>query len=164
MESYLNILAKQLGNLLLQKNLRLVTAESCTGGGLSFHLTNIPGSSHWFERGFVAYSNQAKIEALGVSEKAIEAHGSVSKEIAENMATGAVKHSAANVSISITGIAGPDGGSDEKPVGTVWFGFAGSVFKHPQTFHHHFFGGREHVRGQAIQFAMGKLIELLNAN
>lgn len=103
-----------------RRGLNLTTAESCTGGGLSYWLTSVPGSSAWFERGFVTYSNAAKNEMLGVSTQILNDFGAVSKETAQAMAIGALEFSKADISIAITGIAGPDGGSPEKPVGTVW--------------------------------------------
>jgi nicotinamide-nucleotide amidase len=110
------------------RNLSLATAESCTGGGLSYWLTSVPGSSDWFERGFVTYSNVAKTDMLDVSMQTLNDFGAVSEETARTMAEGALRHSAADLSIAITGIAGPDGGSIEKPVGTVWIAWAGKNF------------------------------------
>ncbi|OGT37912.1 MAG: hypothetical protein A3F12_07170 [Gammaproteobacteria bacterium RIFCSPHIGHO2_12_FULL_38_14] len=112
--------------MLLKQHLKLATAESCTGGGLSFWITSIPGSSTWFERGFVTYSNESKIEILGVKTETLEKYGAVSRETAIEMAEGALKKSHANIALAITGIAGPDGGSKEKPVGTVWIALADS--------------------------------------
>ncbi len=117
-------LVEKLSVLLLKKNWKIVTAESCTGGGLAYTLTELPGSSAWFERGFVTYSNESKTELLGVPEAVITAYGAVSEETAKAMAQGALEHSHAQLAISITGIAGPQGGSEEKPVGTVCFGCA----------------------------------------
>src|SRR3990167_5136864 len=111
-------LAKELGTTLKPRGLLLATAESCTGGGLSYWITSVPGSSDWYERGFVTYSNAAKIEMLGVRSATLEKFGAVSEEIAREMALGALAHSKANVSIAVTGIAGPDGGTPDKPVGT----------------------------------------------
>lgn len=112
-----------------QKKWTLVTAESCTGGMISTAITDKPGSSAVLERGFVTYSNQAKIDCLGVSEKTLEKHGAVSKEVAEEMAKGALKNSKAKVSVAVTGIAGPDGGTSQKPVGLVYiaYGLKGGV-------------------------------------
>ena len=114
---------KQLATVLMDKGWMLATAESCTGGLIAAACTELAGSSNWFERGFVTYSDEAKIELLGVDEAAIAAHGAVSEVVARAMAFGAVRHSRARVSVAVTGIAGPSGGSREKPVGTVWFGF-----------------------------------------
>jgi len=112
------------GQLLKRHALRVAVAESCTGGLLSKRFTDIPGSSAWFERGFVTYSNESKHEVLGVPMELIEEHGAVSGEVAEAMAAGALKNSRADIALSITGIAGPDGGTEEKPVGLVYFGYA----------------------------------------
>ena len=111
--------AKRLSVLLLHNNINIVTAESCTGGGLAALFTEIPGSSQWFERGFVTYSNESKMELLNVQEKSLLRFGAVSEEVAREMAQGALVNSHADISVSITGIAGPGGGTDEKPVGTV---------------------------------------------
>lgn len=117
---------QSLTHLLTQQNKMIAVAESCTGGLLSGLLTEQAGSSKWFERGFITYSNLAKQQMLAVPFVLIEQYGAVSLEVAEAMATGALKHSAAQLAISITGIAGPDGGSKDKPVGTVCFGYANS--------------------------------------
>lgn len=137
----------------------LATAESCTGGGLSYWLTSVPGSSDWFERGFVTYSNDAKIDMLQVDPLIIETHGAVSEVTAIAMADGVIKLSRANLGIAITGIAGPDGGSSEKPVGTVWIAWSGKHFK---TFAQHFVftGDRQAVRLAAMTTALEKLNEL----
>ncbi len=116
--------AQRLGELCLRRGVRLVGAESCTGGLVAATLTAVPGSSAWFERAFVTYSNASKVELLGVATETLEAYGAVSEETAREMALGALKHSAAQWSYAVTGIAGPDGGSPEKPVGTVCFAFA----------------------------------------
>jgi nicotinamide-nucleotide amidase len=113
-------LAEQAGAALLAAGLRAVTAESCTGGGIAAALTDVPGSSQWFERGYVTYSNPAKIEDLGVAREALERHGAVSAAVAEQMARGALDASGADVAVAVTGIAGPDGGTLEKPVGLVY--------------------------------------------
>ncbi|MCA0402285.1 MAG: CinA family protein [Proteobacteria bacterium] len=117
-------LVLQLSLLLQQKQLMIASVESCTGGLLASFFTDLPGSSAWFERGFVTYSNLAKEEMLAVPKQLIIEKGAVSKEVAEAMAKGALKHSKASISVAITGIAGPDGGSEQKPVGTVWFAYA----------------------------------------
>lgn len=112
--------ASILGQQLLAKNWMLSVAESCTGGGLAQALTDIPGSSAWFDRGFVSYSNNAKVEMLGVNQNTLDCYGAVSQETALEMVAGALKHSHADLALAITGIAGPGGGSKEKPVGTVF--------------------------------------------
>ncbi len=139
---------------------KLVTAESCTGGGLAYHLTRLSGSSDWFERGFVTYSNTAKEEMLGVNPVILSTFGAVSEETAQEMAEGALRVSQGQVSVAITGIAGPTGGSVEKPVGTVWFGWAGVSFgtlceKHVIP------GNRDEVREKAVEIALTGLIKLM---
>ncbi|WP_028387803.1 CinA family protein [Legionella fairfieldensis] len=119
-----NNLLLELTHALRANQLKIATAESCTGGLIAGLLTELPGSSLWFERGFVTYSNLAKQEMLGVKDELIGSYGAVSKEVAEAMALGALSHSVADISLAVTGIAGPDGGSVEKPVGTVWFAWA----------------------------------------
>ncbi len=113
-----------LGEALRAKGLRLATAESCTGGMIAAACTSIAGSSDWFERGFVTYSNAAKTEMLGVDAALIAIHGAVSAEVARAMADGALVHSHADLSVAVTGVAGPGGGSRDKPVGTVWLALA----------------------------------------
>jgi nicotinamide-nucleotide amidase len=114
---------QQLAALLVERGWLLATAESCTGGLIAAACTELAGSSNWFERGFVTYSNEAKTELLGVDAESIKTHGAVSEVVARAMAFGAVRHSRARVSVAVTGVAGPTGGSKDKPVGTVWFGF-----------------------------------------
>lgn len=124
--SDLESLLKELSNLLIKKNLMLVTAESCTGGLIAASCTELPGSSRWFDRGFVTYTNEAKHDMLGVPVDLIEQHGAVSQQVVEAMAAGAHRKAGGNnrIAISVSGIAGPDGGTPDKPVGTVWIGFA----------------------------------------
>jgi len=153
-------LIEQISEKLKSHHWKLVTAESCTGGGLAYHLTQIPGSSAWYERGFVTYSNDAKEQLLQVKNQTLVQHGAVSAETASEMAVGALQNSQAQLSISITGIAGPDGGTKEKPVGTVWFGWAGKYIK-TETEMQLFEGDRTSIREQAIQFALAKIITLL---
>ena len=150
----------RLAAVLIEKKLKLATAESCTGGGIAQVLTDLPGSSAWFERGFVTYSNQSKNEMLGVSTDTLTHYGAVSMQVARQMAEGAIKHSRAQVSLAVTGIAGPGGGSDEKPVGTVWIAWAGmdkkTVYKK-----HQFTGDRHEVRQQTIDAAMIGMMDFL---
>jgi len=113
-----------LADLMLKRQWMLTTAESCTGGMIAAACTDLAGSSAWFERGFVTYSNEAKSDMLGVPAELIATHGAVSEPVARAMASGALQHSRAQVALSVTGIAGPSGGSPDKPVGTVWFGWA----------------------------------------
>lgn len=153
------LLAEQLGALLRQQSLTLVTAESCTGGGIAWTLTSIPGSSQWFERGFVVYSNRSKQELLGVSVDTLASYGAVSTETAEAMAAGALQNSAADISVAVTGIAGPDGGSAGKPVGTVclaWQRRSGQA----ESVQVGFPGDRSTVRDSAIQRALEGLLYL----
>ncbi|MEQ1556065.1 MAG: nicotinamide-nucleotide amidohydrolase family protein, partial [Gallionella sp.] len=117
----MNVLAAQVGSALKAHGLMLVTAESCTGGGVAQAVTDIAGSSAWFERGFVTYSNLSKQQMLGVAEATLIAHGAVSEAVVREMVSGALTHSEAQVALAVSGIAGPDGGSLDKPVGTVWF-------------------------------------------
>lgn len=155
----LETLARQVGEALLARQLKLATAESCTGGLIGGVCTAIPGSSAWLERGFVSYSNDAKTELLGVDAALIEAHGAVSEEVARAMAVGALKHSHAQVTVAVTGIAGPDGGSRSKPVGTVWFGWAvGDVVDAERVV---FPGSRAEVRSATVAHALrGVLVRL----
>lgn len=136
---------------------RLVTAESCTGGLIAVALTSVPGSSAVFERGFISYSNDAKIDVLGVLPETLGEHGAVSAEVAEAMAEGALAYSLANMAISVTGIAGPDGGTFEKPVGLVYLGLAtrDGVRLHVRC---DFRGGRDSIREQAVMEALGLLL------
>ncbi|HSW68867.1 MAG TPA: nicotinamide-nucleotide amidase [Gammaproteobacteria bacterium] len=151
-------LAFELGQKLKKREWKLVTAESCTGGGLAYAVTEISGSSAWFERGYVTYSNKAKEELLGVQVKTLNEWGAVSQQTAHEMAEGALENSKAQIGIAITGIAGPDGGSIEKPVGMVWFGWAG-IHADTITEVQYFSGDRQSVREQAIRFALERLIE-----
>ena len=148
-------------DLLLKKQLRLVTAESCTGGLIAAACTDLAGSSAWFERGFVTYSNAAKTELLDVPERVLRRAGAVCGPVAQAMAEGALAHSHAQVAVAVTGVAGPSGGSPAKPVGTVWFGFAlpGQVL----TEKCHFDGDRATVRQATVRHALARLVELLNA-
>jgi nicotinamide-nucleotide amidase len=151
-------LAKQVGEILEAKKLMLVTAESCTGGQVAQTVTSVSGSACWFERGFVTYSNEAKQEMLGVKPATIETYGAVSEETAREMAEGALLHSHAQISLAITGIAGPTGGSKEKPVGTVCFAWTGQNL--PTTsITKHFIGHRDDIRTQATQFVLETLIK-----
>lgn len=159
MESYITTLAEKLGHLLLEKKLKLATAESCTGGGMAYAITSISGSSQWFERGFVTYSNLSKQELLNIDNHIINIHGAVSEETAISMAEGALKNSQADLSISVTGIAGPDGGSTAKPVGTVWFALAGKNFP-TKRLHQCFSGNREEIRLKSIQTGLELLISI----
>ncbi|MDQ6882375.1 MAG: CinA family protein [Pseudomonadota bacterium] len=146
---------------LLANGWKLVTAESCTGGMISAVCTDLAGSSNWFERGFVTYSNDAKSESLGVDPVLIAAHGAVSEVVARAMAFGAIRHSHAQVSVAVTGVAGPAGGSRAKPVGTVWFGFQVDGLLTSET--RWFAGDRAAVRAATVRHAINRLLQLLDA-
>lgn len=152
-------LARKVGAALKSRGLMVVTAESCTGGWVAMALTAIPGSSDWFERGYVTYSNAAKRESLGVAEATLERHGAVSEETAREMATGALKNGRGQVALAITGVAGPSGGSRDKPVGTVCFAWAQGSKISSQT--RRFDGDRESVRRQSVAHALQGVLELL---
>lgn len=158
-------IAQELGKTCSALGIKIVTAESCTGGLIAGTLTDVPGASAWFDRGFVTYSNEAKKAMLGVREETLTEFGAVSKETAEEMALGAVAHSGAGAAVSVTGIAGPGGGTAEKPVGTVCFGFAESVTGFPRctTVVKHFDGDRASVRKQSVAFAIAELQRSLEA-
>lgn len=149
----LQALAAAIGRALERERLMLATAESCTGGWVAQVCTAIAGSSEWFDRGFVTYSNRAKTEMLGVPSEALAAHGAVSEATARAMAEGALRHSGAQVSLAITGIAGPSGGTAEKPVGTVWFAWAAQG-RTTRSERSRFDGDREAVRRQAVGHAL----------
>jgi nicotinamide-nucleotide amidase len=157
--------AEELASLLNSQGWKVALAESCTGGLVSATLTELAGSSNWFERGYITYSNQAKTECLGVPSELIESHGAVSEPVAKAMAEGTQRHAKVKAAISITGIAGPSGGSIEKPVGTVCFGWAiqghGIVTTTCKT--KLFMGDRQAVRQQATLFALAELLTLLKS-
>lgn len=155
------LLASRLGEMLHKRNLLLATAESCTGGFVAEVITSVPNCSCYFERGFVTYSNASKVEMLGVNKETISSYGAVSEPVAKEMAIGAVKNSFAHVSLAITGIAGPTGGTSEKPVGTVFFAWVlpGCVIKASKQF---FSGDRESIRLQAVTFSLTWLVKLLD--
>ncbi len=149
----------QLGSLLTQKKIHIAVAESCTGGMLTQYLTSIPGSSAWFDRGFVTYSNESKIDLLDVDTKTLSNFGAVSKETASEMALGALNKSLADITLSITGIAGPGGGSSDKPVGTVFFAIAyqNKIIFNASKF---FQGSRENIRESSCLFALNQVLAL----
>lgn len=155
-------LVEKLSNHLEAQDIMLATAESCTGGMIAAAMTERAGSSAVFERGFVTYSNEAKIEALGVDETIIAQYGAVSPKTALAMALGVLDYSRADLAVSVTGIAGPSGGSEAKPVGLVYIGVAkkGGV---SEAFEHHFEGDRTTVRKQTVSAALTHLIDLLEA-
>ena len=159
-------LGRELGLELKAAGMTVAVAESCTGGGLARVITRVPGSSAWFDRGFVTYSNSAKIEMLGVDAKTIEQCGAVSEAVAHQMALGVIKHSHADIGASITGVAGPSGGTPENPVGTVWVAVA-LKNGHCECRKAFFQSGRKHIRVCAIAYTLKwltaevkKLVEL----
>ncbi len=149
----------RLADVLRARGLMLATAESCTGGLIAGACTDLAGSSDWFERGFVSYSNAAKTELLGVDAALIAAHGAVSEPVARAMAEGAVRHAHAQLAVAVTGVAGPGGGSADKPVGMVWFGWCLPGGTHSEV--RHFGGDRAAVRAATVQHALARLLELL---
>ena len=152
---------EQLAQALLERQWMLATAESCTGGMIAAACTDLAGSSQWFERGFITYSNEAKTEQLGVDASLIAANGAVSEVVARAMAFGAVRYSRARVSVAVTGVAGPTGGSKDKPVGTVWFGFSIDGRLDSET--HRFDGDRAAVRQATVAHAIDGLIQRIAA-
>lgn len=159
-EQALQLLSRQLGEILQKNNQMLATAESCTGGWLAKIITDIPGCSHWFDRGFVTYTNISKQEMLGVSSKTLTAYGAVSEATVKEMSQGAIKKSHADVSLAISGIAGPGGGSEEKPVGMVHFAWSGSSFETVSCMKL-FQGDRDQIRSQAVGFALNGLLDVI---
>jgi nicotinamide-nucleotide amidase len=159
-DEILHQLARQIGERLLQTGQWLACAESCTGGFVSKVVTEIAGSSQWFDRGFITYTNQAKSELLGVPVETIAEHGAVSEATARAMAAGVLQHSQADISLAVTGIAGPGGGRLDKPVGTVWFAWArrdGEVSSESQQFP----GDRDAVRRQAVAHVLQGVLSRL---
>jgi nicotinamide-nucleotide amidase len=152
-------LCERLAQVLPARGWMLATAESCTGGMIAAACTDLSGSSNWFERGFVTYSNEAKQELLGVDPALIAQHGAVSEVVARAMAFGAIRHSHAQVSIAVTGVAGPTGGTPQKPVGTVWFGFQVEGRLSSETVR--FDGDRAAVRTATVEHALRRLLELI---
>lgn len=146
-------LVKQVADEIQKRNWMLATVESCTGGWIAQTVTSVAGSSNWFERGFVTYSNLAKEQLVGVSKDSLIAHGAVSRQVAREMAQGGVVHSQANIAVSVTGIAGPDGGTDDKPVGMVWIGWADKNSNTAEK-RYLFEGDRQEVRRATVQKAL----------
>ena len=158
----MNELVQRIAERLASRGAMLATAESCTGGWAAQALTALAGSSNWFERGFVTYSNAAKEDMLGVRPETLARHGAVSEETAREMALGALSHSRAAVALAITGIAGPGGGTRDKPVGTVCFAWAAGGGA-PRSETRRFAGDREAVRRQSVERALVGVLELLDA-
>jgi nicotinamide-nucleotide amidase len=157
----IQLLAKSVLDLCNARNLKLSTAESCTGGLIAGLLTDLPGSSSVYERGFVTYSNESKQELLGVQSDSIQQSGAVSALVCEEMARGAISNSLADYSISVTGIAGPGGGTPEKPVGLVYIGIC-SKKKSSRAFRFQFPGNRQEVRTQVLETALQLLLKELH--
>ena len=153
-------LCEALARRLKARGQMLATAESCTGGLIAAACTELSGSSDWFERGFVSYSNAAKTELLGVDAALIGSHGAVSEAVARAMAEGAIARSGAQVAVAVTGVAGPTGGSADKPVGTVWFGWAINGTLHTER--QRFDGDRAAVRAATVRHALARLLEFLD--
>jgi len=159
-EDRITELARTLGRAARRRGVDIVAAESCTGGGVAAAITRVSGSAKWFDRGFVTYSNDAKRDMLGVKQRTLRNYGAVSEEVVREMAAGALARSRCDVSVAITGIAGPTGGSRKKPVGLVWFGWGvrrGAV----QARSYRFKGDRVAIRRQAVAVALQGLIDLL---
>ena len=164
-------LLARLAEGLVRRNKRVATAESCTGGGVACAMTDMAGSSRWFERGFVSYSNEAKTEQLSVPAETIARFGAVSEEVAAAMAAGALRHSRADFGVAVTGVAGPDGGSADKPVGTVCFGWSrrggageGEGVSETKTRRVLLAGDRREVREQSIETALQGLLDLVETD
>lgn len=152
-DAELDALSRAVGRRLLAQRHMLVTAESCTGGWIAKCMTDVPGSSAWFDCGMVAYSYEAKQALLGVRPQTLETHGAVSRECVVEMVSGALVHSGATIAVAVTGIAGPGGGSDDKPVGTVWIGWKRrGGYARAEVFH--FDGSRDAVRRQTVAAAL----------
>lgn len=147
---------KALGDVLRERQWSIACAESCTGGGIAAALTDVAGSSDWFDRGFVTYSNRAKQMMLGVNESTLERYGAVSRETVIEMAKGALGRSEAQLTVAVSGIAGPGGGTPHKPVGTVWLAWAGWDFV--EAVRHHYSGDRAAVRSAAVDAALEGLL------
>ena len=151
--------AKTIGELLLQRRMTLAVAESCTGGMMGAAITRVPGSSAYFKGGVIAYSNEIKEKVLGVSPELLKSKGAVSREVAIAMAKGAVEVCGSSCSIAVSGIAGPDGGSVDKPVGLVWIGIC--MGEHVKSFKCNFSGDREKIRKAATKAGIKKMIEVI---
>ena len=158
-DSELVCLATELGKALVARRWHVACAESCTGGWIAKALTDIPGSSAWFGWGFVAYDDQAKVKALGVEEDLLDEYGAVSEPVVRALAEGGKRISGAEVSVAVSGVAGPAGGTDDKPVGTVWFAWSGPAGTQAQI--HRFSGDREAIRHDSVAHALQGLLALL---
>lgn len=159
-------LAEEIGRRARAAGWRIVTAESCTAGWIAKTLTDVPGSSQWVDSGYVTYSNTSKVRAVGVSARTLAEDGAVSEETVREMATGALQAAGVEMAIAVSGIAGPDGGTPEKPVGTVWFGLATAEMGTPTVMSErcHFSGDRDQVRRQSVEHALRLALRLLRAD
>ena len=153
----------QLAERCCAEHLRLATAESCTGGWIAKVLTDLPGSSVWFEAGIVSYSNEAKQSLLGVDAATIAQYGAVSEETVRAMAKGVLNKTNAHLSVAVSGVAGPGGGSEEKPVGTVWLAWFDSRNEHCWSQCYQFEGDRDQVRTQSVEAAINGLLDLVKS-
>jgi len=156
-DAKLSELVNEIARRALAAKVRIVTAESCTGGWIAKAITDLADSSRWFERGYVTYSNEAKTQDLGVSKETLDAHGAVSEATVREMALGALRAAGADIAVAVSGIAGPSGGTPQKPVGTVWFAVArgNDVTSSPRLFP----GDREAVRRGSVQYALELLLQ-----
>jgi nicotinamide-nucleotide amidase len=153
-------LVSQVARRALAAKHRVVTAESCTGGWIAKAFTDLAESSHWFERGYVTYSNEAKVHDLGVTQETLATHGAVSEATVREMALGALRVSGADVAVSVSGIAGPSGGTPAKPVGTVWFAVASKAANGAAVTRHQLFpGDREAIRRSSVEYALELLLQ-----
>ena len=159
--SEIDDLSQRLGEGCLRAHLTLATAESCTGGGVGEAITRTAGSSAWFDRGFVTYSNDAKVDLLGVKQETLGSHGAVSEAVAREMALGALHQSVADIAVAVTGVAGPGGGTAAKPVGLVWFAWT-SLNGVVRTKFEVFGGDRAAIREQAVLEALKGLVALVS--
>ncbi|WP_250647545.1 CinA family protein [Sessilibacter corallicola] len=161
MKSMTESLSQQLGSKLADRRYTVATAESCTGGGIASAITEIPGSSLWFEMGLVTYSNTAKMQLLNVNPETLANHGAVSEETVKEMAQGALAASGANMAVAVSGVAGPTGGSKDKPIGTVWIAWSAKFTNSTRSRLFNFNGGRAEIRRQAVMASLRGLIDLL---
>jgi len=160
MSEVFDLAVKEIFKRLKKDGRTLATAESCTGGLIAGAITNVPGSSGHFDRGFVTYTNEAKTDMLGVDPKELKKHGAVSHQVAASMAQGAVENSRADIAVSVTGIAGPDGGTKEKPVGLVYIGLAVRD-EDTKVYEYQFSGDRETIREQTVTAALNHILDYL---
>ncbi|MYL23334.1 nicotinamide-nucleotide amidohydrolase family protein [Halomonas alkaliantarctica] len=156
----LTLLAQRLGKLCTTHHVEVSAAESCTGGGIASAITAVPGSSAYFTTGYVTYSNAAKTRLLGVPEEMLSHHGAVSDAVVKAMVAGACRESGADMAVAVSGVAGPEGGSDEKPVGTVWLAWGSVDAQQAECLH--FYGDRQAVREQAVRQGIARLVVALD--